>query len=394
MSRPKRSFIAFCSVLTILVMVGLFRHTSDVPWERWLEFLILFGMLIYSQKRGVAVVNRITVSLSGAIHLTIIFVYGTGTAMLLVIAVNIIYGLLTKRELIKVYVNALQRTVTALLAGQLFLTLNSGLDLVMPNSLFPMLVTLFFYTGTNIVLVDILGSYLRNEPRFTLFKEMKINMWINLLIFGYVGVVFGFYVAEWEFFGILLLAGLLIGISEIMRHSMHLISKQERWIEAERELLLDAKTQTYNYRYLSEWLDQPENEDPFALLFIDIDDFKIYNDLYGHKSGDHALKTIAKMIMDSVRDQDRVVRFGGEEFVVILPNTDRTKAIQIAKRIQTKIADLSHARLEHIVTVSIGIAVYPEDSLDKMDLIHAADQAMYRAKADGKNQYRVVGEGG
>lgn len=393
MSRLKRSFLASIGLMTVIAIVGLIYYTPGLPIDRWLELLMLLGMLLHSQHRGVAVVERIKVSLSGAIHLTILFTYGIGAAMWLSLVDNIIFGLVVKADLHKIFFNILQRLVTVLVAGQFFMLLNGNSSLVMPASLPAMFVTLVSYTVINILLVVAISAQLKGESPLSLFRELKLNVWINLLIYGYVGVVFSFYIEQWGVIGILLFTVLLISISEVMRHSMLLISEQERWIKAEQELMLDAKTKAYNYRYLTEWLDNPENEERLALLFIDIDDFKVYNDRYGHEAGDHALKAIAQKIMASVRSVDRVVRFGGEEFVVILPDANSTRAVRVAKRIQTNLAELSQTKLEDIVTVSIGIALYPDDGIDKMDLIHAADTAMYRAKAEGKNQYSLLVRG-
>jgi diguanylate cyclase (GGDEF)-like protein len=120
---------------------------------------------------------------------------------------------------------------------------------------------------------------------------------------------------------------------------------------------------------------------------MDIDDFKACNDKYGHLVGDVVLKEISRMIRESVREIDLVARYGGEEFSLILPETDRKGAILAAERIRKRIAQHVFSAYDEKlnVTVSAGLAVYPEDASDIERLIGKADAALYRAKNSGKN---------
>lgn len=123
------------------------------------------------------------------------------------------------------------------------------------------------------------------------------------------------------------------------------------------------------------------NNHTLSLLFIDIDDFKIINDTYGHDYGDIVLKKVAGIIQRTSRSSDVVFRYGGEEFVVILNDTNQDGAVIIAERIQ--------ANLANTVTVSIGVS-----SMSEIDTIHTlvkrADDAMYYAKTNGKNQIQIL----
>ena len=125
--------------------------------------------------------------------------------------------------------------------------------------------------------------------------------------------------------------------------------------------------------------------DPTAVLFIDIDDFKAFNDRHGHAAGDEALITLANLIKSVIRADDAVIRYGGEEFVVLLPNMTRAGAKRVARRIQTSLKNVRFPRRDQSLTVSIGIAACPEDTKDKHHLLGLADQAMYEAKRSGKD---------
>jgi len=135
-------------------------------------------------------------------------------------------------------------------------------------------------------------------------------------------------------------------------------------------------------------------QSPLTLIFCDIDFFKKINDNYGHPFGDQVLKAVAKTIADSVRREDLAARYGGEEFAVILVNSSKKGALQLAERIRQDIADLTFSFDDESVslTISLGIASFPEDGQDKSAIIELADKALYKAKSRGRNQTEANGK--
>ncbi len=132
---------------------------------------------------------------------------------------------------------------------------------------------------------------------------------------------------------------------------------------------------------------------PLSLLFLDIDNFKDVNDVHGHLFGDIVLKEVSRIIRRNVRDSDMPFRYGGEEFSVILPETARMGAYRVAERVRRGID--KHFKKKVIagnrvpVTVSGGISVFPDDALNDVELLQRADQALYNAKAGGKNRISI-----
>jgi diguanylate cyclase (GGDEF)-like protein len=132
-----------------------------------------------------------------------------------------------------------------------------------------------------------------------------------------------------------------------------------------------------------------------CLLMMDLDGFKFYNDTYGHPVGDRILKRVAEVIMKSVRTMDVVSRYGGDEFIIILPETDLMLAVKIAERLNNDIAkealpaENGIAKHERSVTASIGIVSYPQHGETTAQLLENVDKAMYCAKHEGKNKSRV-----
>jgi diguanylate cyclase (GGDEF)-like protein len=127
-----------------------------------------------------------------------------------------------------------------------------------------------------------------------------------------------------------------------------------------------------------------------GLLFIDLDGFKNVNDTLGHSSGDELLQAASLRLKSALRPADSVVRFGGDEFIVVLePNMDENAAVLVAERIvQAFIRPFELSRARHTVGTSIGIAIFPRDGKDAETLLRSADMAMYSAKEGGKGQYR------
>ncbi|MBN2340452.1 MAG: diguanylate cyclase [Deltaproteobacteria bacterium] len=160
----------------------------------------------------------------------------------------------------------------------------------------------------------------------------------------------------------------------------------------------DGLTGLYNHRYFQQALDKEISRSqrlnhPVSLMMIDIDHFKQYNDSFGHPQGDAALKNIAGALQRSIRSYDLAARYGGEEMVVILPQVPPNKALSLAERIRTAVAELPFrgATDTHRVklTVSIGIAGIPAHAKIKSELIERADQALYLAKEEGRNRVSI-----
>ncbi len=129
--------------------------------------------------------------------------------------------------------------------------------------------------------------------------------------------------------------------------------------------------------------------DSFALLMLDVDHFKKYNDTFGHMAGDLILKTLGTIIEESIPENALAARFGGEEFSVIVPNVDHEKVLQLAENLRRNIESKfkeGRGRLKRKVTVSIGVALYPKQGHSDLELIRSADQQLYAAKHAGRNR--------
>jgi two-component system, cell cycle response regulator len=140
------------------------------------------------------------------------------------------------------------------------------------------------------------------------------------------------------------------------------------------------------------WLEAERQGTPLSIAIIDIDRFKQLNDTYGHTAGDRALQGVARVLQQECRGSDPVCRYGGEEFLVVLPNTGREMASRLAQRWNNRVRDhrLVDGTLSLGVTVSIGIAERTALHRDREQLISAADAALYAAKQSGRDAIRVA----
>jgi len=175
------------------------------------------------------------------------------------------------------------------------------------------------------------------------------------------------------------------------------VSLENARVHAQMEQLAtrDGLTGCYNHRYFQEWLDMELRRAArmplvISLVMCDIDHFKKFNDTYGHPVGDRVLQAVAAIFQSGVRGTDLAARYGGEEFALVLLNSGKRDAVTFAERIREAVARMTidFAGEQLSVTVSMGVATYPDDAADKAALIELADRALYFAKQAGRN--RVV----
>jgi diguanylate cyclase (GGDEF)-like protein len=192
--------------------------------------------------------------------------------------------------------------------------------------------------------------------------------------------------------GIVLTATLsLLSISFIFFFSMNKKYSvlKEVHLKLKKESNYDDLTGVYNRKYILELLNSSENNSDLTIMMLDIDHFKQINDKYGHQAGDEALRKVAQAIKGSLRSQDKVGRYGGEEFIILLPNTDIDKTYVIAERIRSNVEYIQYTNKDLKTTISIGVAMWQQNYNNMDDLIKEADRQLYRAKFSGRNQVQV-----
>lgn len=167
----------------------------------------------------------------------------------------------------------------------------------------------------------------------------------------------------------------------------------ERFAQAREKAFIDDVTDLYNARYLLSAFDREvsraeRSRSRLSVLFLDLDRFKTVNDSFGHLVGSHVLRELGKMLQASVRAVDTVARYGGDEFTILLVDTDHGGAMQVAERIRESVASTPFGQdrgVKLALTVSIGVATFPDHGSGRETVLDLSDKAMYFGKARGRN---------
>lgn len=178
-------------------------------------------------------------------------------------------------------------------------------------------------------------------------------------------------------------------------HHINRLTQEQLAIMSQQDSLTQLLTRrAFSEIFKEHFAKQQDEQQTSAVLFIDVDHFKKYNDLYGHLQGDKAIVHVAQLLKNSLRSTDAISRYGGEEFVVLLPNTLQYDAIRIAEKLifQLREDQIQHAASEHnILTMSIGLTSFNHATVDDVErILDTADQALYEAKRQGRNRVYIM----
>jgi len=186
-------------------------------------------------------------------------------------------------------------------------------------------------------------------------------------------------------------------LDALRNHIQSALTNAHKYDAIRRQVVTDHLTRLYNRRFFmnraAEEIERSlRHQAPLSVLMVDIDNFKTFNDTYGHATGDRVLQTVAQALQDALRTSDICARHGGEEFAVLLPSTPGENAYYVAERVRRTLSGTRYTGLglpaDVNITISAGVATCPRDATDLDTLMELSDKALYRAKAGGRD--RVV----
>lgn len=367
--------------VTLAALAGGVVFFTGIHRKDLFQLLLIFGLFIYLHAGTIVKeADDPGKTLSSAVIFPIVYVYGTTAGMLLSVLAGIVDGRLNRRSLPSTLFNSAQFALGSLMNSLLFVGLGRGL--------LGMAVGGLANIAVMVVLASALIALRQNTKWWSAFSQTGLDLAVNYTGTAFIGVMFALFLNAYHFWGLLAFGLFLIHLSYLFQIASEISDERLIRRELEEELLIDGLTQAYNFRFLSQWLNTPVRIET-AVLYLDVDDFKEFNDLYSHEEGSRLLQALVEVIISSVRAEDKVVRYGGDEFVVLLPGMGREGAYAVAERILANVKELSQATWDHKITVSIGIAIFPHDTSSKRQLLLMADQAMYRAKDAGKEAIRM-----
>jgi diguanylate cyclase (GGDEF)-like protein len=198
-----------------------------------------------------------------------------------------------------------------------------------------------------------------------------------------------------EFIKLLIVFICIVSIITVILINLFYFSKIQKYIKKVEHLnIVDPMTGLYNRRFLENFIEKlisqaQRQEDPITILMIDIDFFKKVNDTYGHDVGDRVITTVAEVLQKSIRKSDLAIRYGGEEFMLLLHSANHKDAYIIAQKIKDTFESIEfHSNNEENFhkTLSIGISEFPKDADSIWECIKLADKALYVAKTTGRNK--------
>jgi diguanylate cyclase (GGDEF)-like protein len=245
-------------------------------------------------------------------------------------------------------------------------------------------------SGTPLVVDDV-----RADPRYhRLDERTRSELAVPLIAEGKVLGVFNIESARLGAFG----ARDLRLLATLASYAVVAIQNARLYEQAQRLAITDGLTELYNHRYLHESLGRVlerarRDGQPVGLIMLEIDQFKRYNDTYGHQSGDVALRVVAGLLRRGSRPSDIVARYGGDEFMVILPGADKAAAQETGERLRRAVEAYPLILGDDVitsVTLSVGVAAYPHDGITVDQLVEAVDAAQYTAKRSGGNKVYVA----
>jgi diguanylate cyclase (GGDEF)-like protein len=234
------------------------------------------------------------------------------------------------------------------------------------------------------LIVLLIGAFLSLKP-------VHVNMFIGLIFAGTILVMVN---NLWQLHTLNQLQSPLIyrWVNAFISMAVATLLVQRVGLLQQRNASTDALTGILNRHALIPILDHELNRSvryarPFSIVILDIDEFKVVNDTFGHLEGDKVLRDLAKLVNNLLRKTDYIGRWGGEEFLLVLPETDNDSARNLAERIRVKLRE-TYVAENYVVSASFGVATHQEDwKLE--DLLDGADKALYAAKNNGRDQVVV-----
>jgi diguanylate cyclase (GGDEF)-like protein len=391
---PANIYLFLISVLGIL----FFTFSIKIPQYSQMDWIVIFAF-----SGSILLLNYYTIlippkgnslSMDSSIYLASLFLYGLHTTLLVLFIHSIIFAILQRK--IAWWKHLFNFSVYSLMincAYYVFIFTNGITGPISVNNSLSYLISFCSYFALNLLLVGMFFILATNENIVNFFKEIIKETAATYIITLVLSLVLVILMKPDELFGLSLFTCIAFLLSLAFKQYFNLYK------EISEKANKDFLTGLNNHGYFKEILEKEvatakESDQPLSVVIMDIDDFKKFNDLYGHIEGDHLLQEFGALLQtESDTANYTVARYGGEEFAIIMPNTNRHTAYSFVNELRKKVNDTYYKGVERLpygcLSFSSGIAECEKETYSISELLNKADQAMYAAKNQGKNLVHI-----
>lgn len=380
------SYQVLCSSVFITLF---FFYYTPIDLHTWVAIVIFTAAAVLFDLRPIVLPSGDNLSLVTPLLFTAGLLYGIFSIFMICTMMTLTLIIVNYKKWVAHIFNGVQFSIAGVVGLSLYaLVENTNVHSFIIN----LPAFLSFAVGFFVTNILLLTSYLtlRDNKPIKMFLKILCDKKAVLIFFTMMalGLIMAVVVNYEGIFGLIVFCTIMwtLGVSYRNYYQMfdHFRSLSEK----------DELTKLYNHRYFQEQLQSMlKNKGRLALLIIDIDYFKIYNDTFGHPEGDKLLRNIADLLRRNIPSEGVACRYGGEEFTIILPDTGADQALVIAENIRKVIAETKFYGIKHMpskrITVSIGVSTSPDMATKREELIMLADQALYKTKYSSRNKVQL-----
>ncbi|MCM3585216.1 diguanylate cyclase [Mesobacillus maritimus] len=383
--------ISFMGVITAFLFFDVTSHTDS----EWITLFAMTGAVLLLNHHLIQLPPKgNTLSMDSSIYLANLFLYGLEFSMSILVCSSIIFAFTERRTKWQNHLlNFSFYSMMLVSSYYMFISTNGQVGNVNLTNLIPYISSLTVYFTVNTLLVGIFFLLSANENLVTVLKGMlkdTIATYLSMLLLSLVLLIL---IHGQNLFGLFLFICITYLLSQAFRQHFELYK------EVAHKANIDDLTGLYNHGAFKEHLEKEvriarETGQPLSVAILDIDDFKKYNDLYGHLQGDQLLKKFGNLLkMEAEENHFLVARYGGEEFSLIMPNTPQSEAMTFVNQLRKKTNNTPFDGVEILpygcLSFSGGIAEWEKETYDASALLNKADMAAYNAKDQGKNMVLI-----
>jgi diguanylate cyclase (GGDEF)-like protein len=394
---PINIYLTLVSTAGIIIFM-LCMNYPQYSTDEWFTLSAIAGTILLLNYYTILLPPKgNSLSMDSSVYLACLFLYGLPFTLNVLLIHALVFALL-QRKIIwwKHIFNFSSYAFMIASSYYAFILMSGTIGSIHVNNLVPYVLSLSLYFAINVLLIGIYFILAAAESLESVFKEIikeTLSPYLSTLMLSLVLVIL---MNSESVFGLFLFTCIAFLLSLAFKQHFHLFK------EISEKANKDFLTGLNNHGYFKEILEKEvavakENDQPLCLVLLDIDDFKKYNDLYGHIQGDHLLQEFGQLVKAASEAENYpVARYGGEEFSIIMPNTTPQRANSFMNELRKKTNDTYFEGVESLpygcLSFSAGIAECEKETYNISELLNKADQAMYAAKDQGKNLVQIFNQ--